>query len=481
VSRFDAAAAVLAVLTGIIAATVGTTALIVAVAVIVFAAAARTRRRFAPSEQTTTAVVLPLVLLPTVIGLSVFSERGVALIVWVLVCLAALLGQRGTGQLVHPAIAVALVLAILVPTSRFVTSSATQWWHVGAFLLLLLCAFRFPFPAVVLSLLDGIGIYLIANVAAYLVGIESPAAVGRTFSLDSSTGGVRIFFPLSGNLASPPLMAAVFVAAGLICFEGSRRQRTFRTVAFFAGVFIMVGANTRAALVASVVVLLASVLAPRLFARMALPVAAVPMVLPFVFPILAVVILRPLIQLVGAIFPFLSRGDVNSDVALEGRSDIWSSGLTFWSEHIDLLHRLVGYGELGRQKSGAAASYAHGDTLLLPFSAHNSTLQQLFDGGLLGVAALAVAGLGATWFLAADVLRSSRVHLIALCALVAGILGGGTEVTQAPGYSTEAFWIFVGLVLAASVGARVRSSPPEVEPTGSRGQAPRMRLAKAGM
>ena len=67
------------------------------------------------------------------------------------------------------------------------------------------------------------------------------------------------------------------------------------------------------------------------------------------------------------------------------------------------------------------------------------------------VAALAVAALGATWVLSRVALRGSRIHLLATCAIVAGLLGGGTEVTQAPGYATESFWVFVGLVLVAAV------------------------------
>jgi len=457
VKGLDLAGVLLALIAGSVAVGFGADAFLIVVAVVVLVAVARTRRRFGGVAVHEEKVVLPLVLLPTVMGLAVFSEQRVVLIVGALVLVALIQGRWRTARIHQRWLVVALGASILLPASRFATSSTAQLWHLGAFLVLLVCVIRFPFPAVVLSLIDGVGLYLLANVAAHLAGISSPAATSRTFGLESSTGGVRVFFPLSASLATPPLLAAAFVAAGLICFEGRPLHRAARIAAFLAGSYIMVAANTRAALVVSVLVLLASVITPRLFARLSVLIAAVPMIVAFVYPVVAAAVIGPFIHLASGALPFLSRGNVSADVALEGRSDIWTSAVAFWQTDIDSLHQLVGFGELGQRRSGASLVFAHGDSVIAGFSTHNSTLQQLYDGGLVGVVALVAAGLGSCVVLASQALRASRVHLVALCALVASLMGGGTEVTQSPGYSTEAFWVFAGLVLAAATVARRRS------------------------
>ncbi|GEP39784.1 hypothetical protein NPS01_34470 [Nocardioides psychrotolerans] len=448
--RFAFVAVGLAIVTGVVATRVGVAAIFVCLGLGILAAAIRTSRRFAPPARDGYTVVLPLLLMPTVLGLTAFAERRITFVLAGLIILALTQSRRREHTFRQPLIVAALVLSLLLPASRYLTTLYVQVWHAETLILILVCARRYPFPSVVKSLLDGVGLFLIANVLGYLAGVESPAAAGRTFSLDSSTGGIRVFFPLTSSLAVPPLMAAIFVAAGLICLEGGRAVRVYRAVALLAGIFIMVAANTRVALVVSAVVLVASVVAPLIFARASVYLAAFPMVLPFVYPLLAVVVLQPVIHVAASLFPFLSRGDTEADVALEGRDRIWSMAISFWQEQVDFIHRLVGFGEFGQRSSGASAAYANGDPLLLGFSSHNSTLQQLFDGGLVGVASLAFLGLAAVITLRRGALLPSRVHLIALCAGVAALLGGGTEVTQAPGYAVETFWVFACLALAAA-------------------------------
>jgi O-antigen ligase len=433
--------------------------------------AARSQRRFLP-DQSESPVVLSLLCLPTTVGLAAFNSVIAAAAVVGMIALVLVQGRRRAGHLAHPWLVLALAAAVILPMSRPVAEGLSLFWRLGVCVVLILCVSRFPRPAVIMSLLDGVGVYLIINVVGYFAGLQSPAAGGRTFALESSTGGARIFFPLTGSLAVPPMMAAIFVAAGLICFEGRRSLRLPRVVAFAAAVFVLLGANTRVALVASVPVLLASLVAPRLLARLGPPAAVLPMAVPFVFPRLEDVVVRPLIEFVAGALPFLSRGDVSSDVTLESRSFIWRSAIRFWNTFVDFSHQLVGFGELGQRKSGASAAYARGDPLLLNFSAHNSTLQQLFDAGLIGVLGLVVASLGAVALLAKSALRGSRVSLIGLSALLAGIVGGGTEVTQVPGYASETFWVFAGLVVAAAAGKGPRPSPR---------RQPTNRAARAGM
>ena len=422
--------------------------LLLAALVVVFLAAARTQRTFA-ADAVDAKLVPALVLLPTSLSFVVFKERGVTILLVGLLILALLQRTRGQGSLRHPLLLLTLLTAAAIPATRPGFTVTTEINHVLVLLVLVVCATRVPLQGMVFSLVDGIGLYLIANVLAHVAGIQSSVSADRTYGLQSSTGGLRVFFPLATSLAVPPLMAAVFVAAGMICFQGRGLVRVFRAVAFFAAVYVMIAANTRSAVIVSALVLAASVFLPRFFARVAVPVAAVPLALSFVYG-LAIVAVQPVVSYLASVLPFLSRGDVSSDVALAGRNEIWSSSLTFWESVVGSRDRLLGFGELGRQSSGAAAAYAQGDPTVLSFSSHNSLLQQLFDGGLVGVAALAAAALAGVAVMASGGLRSSRGHAIGLSALVACLLGGGTEVTISPGYGQVTFWVFAALVVAAA-------------------------------
>ncbi len=104
-----------------------------------------------------------------------------------------------------------------------------------------------PAPGrVVGSALDGLGVFLIANVAAFALGVQSTAAAFRVVS--QSTGGPfgeRVFFPLASSAAAPPAAAALFlVGAILLGSRGGRRRRPLRlTGSVSALVVAAAGAN----------------------------------------------------------------------------------------------------------------------------------------------------------------------------------------------------------------------------------------------
>jgi hypothetical protein len=63
-----------------------------------------------------------------------------------------------------------------------------------------------------------------------------------------------------------------------------------------------------------------------------------------------------------------------------------------------------------------------------------------------------------------------RAQLLAIGVVVAIVLGGATEVTMAPGYAQEPFWVFTGIALAAA-----RRHLPTARIAGTRGvETPRV-------
>lgn len=344
--------------------------------------------------------------------------------------------------------------------------------------------------AFISSIIDGVGLYLIANVVAYYAGIVSPAAGVRTGALEASGGGLRIIFPFTSSLALPPAMAAMFVAAALICLErcGARR-RLFRLAAVGAAVFILIAADTRAALAAAVLVLLLAAFSTRLLARLAVPMTVVALAFVFVFTLIKDAI-SPLLTGAFALAPGLSRGDTAADVlTLSFRSVIWENSIRFWSGSVVSPERFIGFGTRGQQRSGASASYGDAFTSISAdprgASVHNSYLQHLYDAGLAGAAVLFALLLYGTWMLAQQMRAGTPGTQYALPAMLAAIVAGVTEVTLAPGYGQAPAYIAMGLVMCVSGGhhghAEARSTiigarlPSTSEPEGHvAGSAPLM-------
>lgn len=398
----------------------------------------------------------PMMGMPLIVGASNFGISRAAALLVVLALGTAALGRYERQRVARP---VLLWLLLIAAAPVFLRGIAPDrlFLYVATSLAILACVRRYRYESIVMSLIDGLALYLVLNVVAFEAGLRSPSAGGRTFGLVSSTGGERVFYPLTVSLPIPPLMAAMLVATAVGALWGAPWQRALRLAGLAASAWIMLSANTRVALIIAVLVGLGIFLWPRVVVRVAPLVAATSMALALLYPLLVDAVLRPTISAVVSLVPQLSRGNVEADISLEGRSTIWRAATTFWERHVPFTEALVGYGAQGQQVSGASATYAvssNPEQSLRSLSTHNSLLQQLYDTGIIGALALLVV---VYWTIAAQSARASArspYHLVGCAASLAVVLGGATEVALSPGYGTETFWMFFALAVATSMDGR---------------------------
>jgi len=315
------------------------------------------------------------------------------------------------------------------------------------------------------SLIDGCGMYVVANVLGYAAGLRSPASDIRISGLVESTGFVRVIFPLAWSINIPPIIAAVYVAAfGFLILEAGLVRHALRLLCLMAAIIVLVGSGTRTPMALAVVLPIAVTLFPfvtRWIAQGATILAASSaLILPSLTTSIQFAI-APLISLVpGRINQGGSIGSLNN------RDYVWSQSIKYWTEWInDLPHIIFGFGVNGQYRSGASLTYSHRFSLLVRHPehvyVHNSFLQQLFDGGLLGLLLMTIAVFWASSRL------SKRRHdwghrgLIAIVAMTVLLLSGMTEVALPPGPSQDGFWllmILVGVACQATEGESNRTS-----------------------
>lgn len=310
------------------------------------------------------------------------------------------------------------------------------------------------------SLIDGIGLYSLVNVLAYAAGLRSVTeSEGLRLSLNS--GGVnRIIFPLEHSLNMPPVLAAMYLAAVVFLIrEPGLRKRIFRIACFIAAVAIIVGSGTRVPAIAAVTLPIMVVFLPTASRGIAPALAVLASFSAVILPsIISSVqfVLNPVVSLLTD-----RRDTQQSLAALNGRDYVWGNSLEYFRDSVnDPFHILFGYGMQGHYKSGASLTYYN----LLDhvftrdpekiISMHNSFLQQLFDGGLVGWALL-VASL--FWV---GMRYSRRLHhwgpysVAATMALSVLLLCSTTEILLHPSVMT--FWLM--LILA---GAACQQAPNE--------------------
>lgn len=389
-----------------------------------------------------------VVVLPTVLAIRTFSSALSVLLIGVLVCVA--FSRRPQGKYsVDGGPMWVLLLACGIVFSRPE--------HLGplvTFLLLSLLTYRLIASVdcrrIAASLIDGCGLYLIANVAGYVVGLQSPAMNVRIGSLVESTGFVRIVFPLTWSINTPPIIAAAYIVAFLFLIrESGRLRRVLRILCFGGAVFVLIGAGTRVPIATTSVLSVAVICFPFITRWVSQAATLIAAVSAFVLP--------NLINSIGFAVNALSSlapgrasaaGSVDS---LNGRDYIWEKSITYWFQWInDPFNVLFGYGVNGQYRSGA--SFAFSDRLATlvrnPELAyvHNAFLQQFFDGGVVGWLLLVLAAFWASARLARQ--RAARGYLGsgAVVAMAALLLSGMTEVSFAPGPSQDTFWIFLILV-----------------------------------
>lgn len=304
------------------------------------------------------------------------------------------------------------------------------------------------------SLVDGVGVFLVASLGLWLVGFSGKAA-DRTVGLDNSlTGGQRVIFPLSTSLAATPGMAAVFIATVIPIMIVYPKRRVPRSIAMVCAVAIMVLSDSRVSLLGALMLSVCVLLVPRAFRAVSPWLVGFLLAIPFIYPYI-----QAGVAAVSSVAPWLTRADEQAGT-LARRDFIWSQSRDFYTTRIDWFHQAFGYGSFGHVESGASSFY-YGHfgglgaeaRLVTP---HSSTLQILFDGGWVTVAVLVGTLIYLAWLLSR---RSSPTDLAGLAMLVALVIVSVTEVALSPSHAhTQPTW-WVLLILATIVFSDGASEP----------------------
>lgn len=318
---------------------------------------------------------------------------------------------------------------------------------------------------IIASLIDGCGVYCAANLALFIAGMRSPAADLRIGGLVETTGYIRTIYPLTTSLNTPPVIAAVYLVAVpfLLIRDRNGLRRFLRIVLLLAAFIILGGAGSRLPVLAGALIVFATVCFPPISRWLAQATVLLAATSAFVLPGLLKAVVVPV-----EAFTFFTPGraaNAGSIATMQGRDEIWRRSITYWAGWIDdPVRRLFGFGVEGQYRSGASYSYREllGAISRTPerASVHNSFLQQLFDGGLVGFALLAAA---LFWACARLANRRNGWGIWGLCAVVAMTvltMSAVTEVSLAPGPAQDTFWL--GMVLVG-VACQTAAKQPETE------------------
>ncbi len=392
-----------------------------------------------------------VIFLPTVLAVFPIHAKGGLLLTGLAVATAYLRKPEGAFQS-RPGPIVALISAATLSFGR-----PENLYTLLIFLMISLLVFRLiatvDARSIISSLIDGCGLYLVINVVTYAVGFRSSAYNVRIGGLVESSGFERILFPLAGSINIPPAVAAVFVVGFPFVFsEKGALRRALRSLALLAAAFVMVSAGSRSSIIVSAAILVIVFSTPGATRWLAQAATALAATFAFLFPLLS-----NGLQFAVAPMKALSPGRSTSAetvLSLQGRDRIWASSIKYWQEWVnDLPSKALGFGASGQYRSGASGSYSTllEGTVRNPERSyvHNSFLQQLFDGGVIGFAVLAVAAFWAGERLAKRRTDWGTYAIAGTVGLTVVVLVGITEVTVAPGPAQLTFWVFMIFVGAS--------------------------------
>ena len=317
---------------------------------------------------------------------------------------------------------------------------------------------------VISSVVDGVGVYLVASVVLHFVGLHSPGEALRFAGLETTIGvfGKRLLFPFAISYATAPALAAGYLAAipMLMLGKGGWRSR-MRPFAIPAAAFVMLGADYRAPLVYAALVGALVLWAPKQLAKRAAALGFAMLLLPFWYSHVV-----SATTTVERSIPVLHRGEQGG--TLSSRDLIWSRTLSRY-HGFSTIEKFVGFGTDGHVTSGASGSYA---TITRKFLApsiasqtppHSTALQELLDGGILAVCLYLAVSILALRRLAREFLvASDPILLAAVAMLLVFAATAGTEVTSAFGRAPqEPAWLLAVLVLivSTSTGDRAQKEP----------------------
>ncbi len=393
-----------------------------------------------------------IVLLPTVIAVRPFSERGFFLAIGLLVA-AAFLRKPTKGKFgIQPGPVLFLFAASSIVFIRpSDTGSVLTFILVGALAIRLVMTVGAP--RIISSMVDGCGLYLALNVIAYAAGLRSPAAGSRIGALVESTGFTRIIFPLASTLNTPPTIASIYVVAFIfMIWEAGWVRRTLRLACLAAAMVVLVSAGTRVPMIAVAVISLIVICLPMATRWLAQATAILAAASVFVLPTV-ITVTQFLVAPVLSLIPGRDLG-IGTIATLNGRDTIWERSISYWNDWVsDPLNVWFGFGVNGQYRSGASLGYRDFISSITRSpelaSVHNSFLQQLYDGGIVGVLLLFVAVFWASARLAKRRRAWGNWGLIAIAAMSLLLLSGMTEVSAVPGPAQGTFWLLVILVAVA--------------------------------
>jgi O-antigen ligase/polysaccharide polymerase Wzy-like membrane protein len=301
------------------------------------------------------------------------------------------------------------------------------------------------------ALLDSAALYLLASIALHWLGFprHSPRIASPASTIG---GGARVQFPLDAGLTTPPAVAAVYLT-GLAMDIRRPRSRTvlgWTAIAVLSTLYVLVEANGRAAIVATVLALYLGLLAPTFLAVANKVLVPLLIATPFWWLAIQSRVARPMDRIGGAI-PLLKRHSALPLDTFEGRTYVWRAIY----DHISSLpagHLLFGWGPDGQLTSHISRFYQQyflytSQPATAP--AQSTILQQLLDAGVIGAVVLLIVATLTAWRLgrrrllpdAAD-RRALAIGTVVLFALAAT---ASVDATLAPATPRGPFWIFAVL------------------------------------
>lgn len=394
-----------------------------------------------------------VLLAPTLLGLGqLYGEDRAGLAYGAAAALLLLVAVAAYGRRVVPmqryAPAVGLFLALLL-----VACLRTQEWGF-----LVVWASFFAFAAVVFLTADDseVGrlkvavilspaIFVVANVLISLAGITS----AREFMYPGAAevlGAIGIaadrqLFPLANGYADFGTPAALGLVGTLMLLPGARKpiERVGLVVLAAFCLYGLLAVDSRAAIAAAVVAMaLALVVAPRVgraFGWIAL-----------LIPVTALVATLAVGAVAGSQEALqLSRSDSDPST-LTGRTFLWEKV----TDRLDDVRAddLVGFGAYGTAEDGISDEYYVDLPLTVvdasQGSAHNFAFQTIFDIGYIGLAAVVLIFGFTLARLAGDWRDRTSAAMLAMLLLL--MVVGATETTPSI-YTTQAFAVFIGIVL----------------------------------
>ena len=415
-----------------------------------------------------------LISFPTVIGLGTVLPARLTAVLLIGIGVMSFRRRRprqgeGTSRIAPTwgsAILPALSLAIILRPNDPATVLGTATYVIGLIVFLHILRLSDSKSSALVSLIDGVGLFLVASVVLTLAGVATKS--DRTAGLENSiTGGKRVIFALSPHLAATPDVAGVFIAAIFPLLIAYRQFRFLRLTALTFAIYVLIASQVRMAIFVAVTVTIVAFAFPRATRAISAWLIALLLSLPFFFRNAQSDVMGQLGRAVAVNFPGMIR-DGDAGGVLSTRQDIWQKAQAYQSTWVDPASQIFGYGAFGHVKSGAALSY----TTELNFvgfaerrfiTPHNSTLVVLYDAGWLGVFFF----IGTITFAARLFARGhSPVDLAALSALIGLCMVGTTETGLTAESNQAVWWLLMGLVVVAF--SREEQSASLREPTSRR-------------